>query len=131
MELSQIRTRYGIQCLQFLLRREDRKDNPIRVYWIYCEEGLNLLKNKNKRIKYARNRKFTDGTSSSLHEWWSMDFMSDALFDGKGFRLLTLVDNYSRKCVAIEAGISMKGKNVTEILRNITFEEKVFPSVLK
>lgn len=57
--------------------------------------------------------------------------MSDALFDGKRFRLLTLVDNYSRKCLAIEAGISIKGENVTEILKNITFEEKVFPERIK
>ena len=62
---------------------------------------------------------------------YSMDFMSDVLFDGKRFRLLTLVDNYSRKCLAIEAGISIKGENVTEILKNITFEEKAFPERIK
>ncbi len=131
VELSQIRVRYGIQRLQVLLRREGWKDNHKRVYRIYCEEGLNLRRKKNKRIKSARNRKPADGTSSSLHECWSMDFMSDVLFDGKRFRLLTLVDNYSRKCLAIEVGISIKGENVTEILKNITFEEKVFPERIK
>jgi putative transposase len=59
---------------------------------------LNLRRKKNKRIKSARNRKPTDSISS---ECWSMDFMSDALFDGKRFRLLTLVDNYSRKCLPL------------------------------
>ena len=131
VELSQIRVRYGIQRLQVLLRREGWKDNHKRVYRIYCEEGLNLRRKKNKRIKSARNRKPTDGTSSSLHECWSMDFMSDALFDGKRFRLLTLDDNYSRKCLAIQAGISIKGETVTEILKNITFEEQSIPKRIK
>lgn len=131
VELSQIRIRYGIQRLQVLLRREGWKDNHKRVYRIYCEEGLNLRRKKNKRIKSARNRKPTDGTSSSLHECWSMDFMSDALFDGKRFRLLTLVDNYSRKCLAIQAGISIKGETVTEILKNITFEAQTVPKRIK
>lgn len=57
--------------------------------------------------------------------------MSDALFDGKRFRLFDLIDNYKRKCLAIEAGISIKGENVTEIFKNITFEENVFPERIK
>lgn len=58
-------------------------------------------------------------------------YMSDALFDGKRFRLLTLVDNYSRKCLAIQAGTSIKGETVTEILKNITFEEQTVPKRIK
>lgn len=83
VELSQIRVRYGIQRLQVLLRREGWKDNHKRVCRIYCEEGLNLRRKKNTRIKSSRNRKPTDGTSSNLHEYWSMDFMSEALFHGR------------------------------------------------
>ena len=51
-----------------------------------------------------------------------MDFMSDALFDGKKFRVLTLVDNYSRKSLVLHTGISIKGEDVAEILKKVTFE---------
>lgn len=45
-----------------------------------------------------------------------MDFVSDALFDGRRFRALTVVDNFSRKCLAIHADVSIKGRDVTEIV---------------
>ena len=48
-----------------------------------------------------------------------MDFMSDQLFDGKRFRILTLVDNYSRKCHALEVGQSLKGMDVVRIMEQV------------
>lgn len=57
--------------------------------------------------------------------------MSDALFDGKKFRVLTLVDNYSRRSLAIHCGISIKGENVAEILKNVTFEQQASPKRIK
>ena len=131
IELSNIRAGYGIERLHILLRREGWKDNQKRVYRIYCEEGLNLRRKRNKRIKSSRSRVPTTGVASTLHECWSMDFMSDALFDGKKFRILTLVDNFSRKSLSIYSGISIKGENVTEILKNVTFEEQALPKGIK
>ena len=131
IELSNIRVRYGIERLHVLLRREGWKDNQKRVYRIYCEEGLNLRRKLNKRIKSSRSRVPTDGKASALHECWSMDFMSDALFDGKKFRVLTLVDNYSRISLAIHCGISIRGENVAEILKNVIFEQKASPKRIK
>lgn len=57
--------------------------------------------------------------------------MSDALFNGKKFRILTLVDNYSRKSLAVHSGISIKGENVAEILKNVTFEQQASPKRIK
>ena len=48
-----------------------------------------------------------------------MDFVADQLFDGRRFRALTVVDNYSRKCLAIHAGQSIKGTDVTEIMEGL------------
>ena len=47
---------------------------------------------------------------------WSMDFVSDSLFNGRRFRALTIVDNYSRECVAIEVGQSIKGEDVVAVM---------------
>lgn len=53
------------------------------------------------------------------NQCWSMDFVSDALFDGRRFRALTLVDNYSRECLAIEVGQSLKGFDVVAVMERI------------
>jgi len=71
----------GIERLHILLRREGWKDSQKRVYRIYCEEGLNLRRKRNKRVKPSRSRVTTNGVTFTLHECRSMDFMSDALFD--------------------------------------------------
>jgi putative transposase len=56
-----------------------------------------------------------------------MDFMSDQLFDGKRFRALTIVDNYSRKCHAIEVGQSLKGMDVVSVMNRIKASNGFLP----
>lgn len=56
-----------------------------------------------------------------------MDFVSDQLFDGRKFRALTLVDNYSRKCLAIQVGQSIKGMDVVEVMEKLKRENKTLP----
>ena len=50
---------------------------------------------------------------------WSMDFVVDSLFDGRRFRALTIVDNFSRECLAIEAGQSIKGQDVVAVMERL------------
>jgi putative transposase len=56
-----------------------------------------------------------------------MDFVADQLFDGRKFRVLTLVDNFSRQCIAAEVGQSMKGIDVVRILEGIKHRHKIVP----
>jgi putative transposase len=56
---------------------------------------------------------------TGINQLWSMDFVSDQLFDGKRFRALTIVDNFSRKCPVIEVGQSLKGTDVVDTLNRI------------
>ncbi len=56
---------------------------------------------------------------------WSMDFVADSLFDGRRFRALTIVDNYSRECLAIEAGQSIKGQDVAAVMKRLVKERGV------
>ena len=65
--------------------------------------------------------------NSGLYECCSMDFVSDALFDGRKFRALTLVDNYSRECMAIYVGQSLRGRDVVTVLDRIKRERKIVP----
>ena len=58
---------------------------------------------------------------------WSMDFVSDALFDGRKFRALTVVDNHTRECLAIEVAQSLTGDDVVRVLANIAKERHQYP----
>lgn len=55
------------------------------------------------------------------NDCWSMDFVSDALFNGKRFRSLTVVDAYTRECLAIEADQGIKGEQVVSVLNRLRF----------
>lgn len=62
---------------------------------------------------------------SHVNDRWSMDFVADNLFDGRRFRVLTLVDNFSRECLAIEPGRFLKGSDVVDVIERITCERGV------
>ena len=130
-EIAAVRVRYGFWRIFVLLRREGFTDNHKRVYRVYCEEGLNLRSKRPRRNRSAAHRVPSSGKCSKLNECWSMDFVSDQLFDGSKFRALTVVDNYSRKCLAIHAGKSLKGKDVVHVMDVITEYGKNVPERIK
>ena len=83
-DIAQARVRYGYKRIHVLLQREGWKVNHKAVYRIYREEGLNLRqKSKRKRISQARIPKVD---ITRVNQCWAMDFMSDALFNGRRFK---------------------------------------------
>lgn len=125
-EIAAARVRYGHWRIYTLLRREGWKDNHKRVYRVYKEEGLNLRSKRPRRNKSAAHR-LERPENIGLYQNWSMDFVSDALFDGRKFRALTIVDNYSRECLAITVGQSLKGADVVLALEKIKLERGMIP----
>jgi putative transposase len=95
-EIAASRVRYGYDRIHTMLRREEWKDNRKRVHRIYKEEGLNLRSKRPRRNKAAAHRLERPGLDR-LYQCCSMDFVADQLFDGRKFRVLTLVDNFSRQ----------------------------------
>ncbi|MBK9156397.1 MAG: DDE-type integrase/transposase/recombinase [Chloracidobacterium sp.] len=61
------------------------------------------------------------------HEFWSMDFVADQLFDGRRFRVLTVADNFSRECLEIEVGQSLKSVGVVDVMERIRQVRGVVP----
>lgn len=120
-EIAMIRVRYGFWRVFTLLRREGFKDNHKRVYRLYKLEGLNLRSKRHRRSRAGAHR-LERLKIEKVNQCWSMDFMSDQLFDGKRFRILTVVDNYTRKCHAIEVGQSLKGIDVVNVMNRIRSE---------
>ena len=117
-EIAAVRIRYGFWRVYILLRREGLKDNHKRVYRIYKEEGLNLRTKRPRRSKASANR-MERPDISTINQVWSMDFVADQTFNGRKFRALTIVDNYSRKCIAIHTQQSIKGDDVVSVLDRI------------
>jgi len=125
-EIAMVRVRYGFSRVFTLLRREGFKDNHKRVYRLYKLEGLNLRSKRPRRSRAGAHR-VDKPKVEQVNQVWSMDFMSDQLFDGKRFRILTLVDNFSRKCHALEVGQSLKGMDVVRIMNQVRQEYGSLP----
>ncbi len=117
-EIAMTRVRYGLDRIHILLRREGWRDSRNRVYRLYKLEGLNLRSKRPRRSRSGSHR-LDRLDVSSINQCWSMDFVADQLFDGRRFRVLTVVDNYSRKCLAIHPGQSIKGEDVVQVMENL------------
>ena len=129
-EIAATRVRYGMARIHVLLRREGWCDNHKRVRRIYREEGLNLRLRRPRRNKAARHRSESI-VPTAPNECWSMDFVMDALFDGRRFRALTLVDNFSRECLEIEVGASLKGEDVVRVMERMRLTRRAVPQRIK
>jgi putative transposase len=112
-ELAQAPPRFGYRRLWVLLRREGWPINAKRVYRLYREEGLSVR--TRRRRKRASHVRLLLPEPSSANERWPMDLVSDSLDDGRRFRALTVVDVYTRECLAIEFGQSLTGKKVAAV----------------
>ena len=125
-EIAATRVRYGMWRIYILLRREGFKDNHKRVHRIYKEEGLNLRSKRPRRNKASAHR-LERPVVNDLQQCWSMDFVSDNLFNGSRFRCLTVVDNFSRYCHAIRVGKSIKGIDVVELMEALKEQNQQLP----
>ena len=114
-DLAQARVSYGYRRLHILLRREGWEVNHKRVYRLYRLEGLGMRPKKPRRHVTAC-RRMERLAATEVNESWSMDFMSDQLYDGRRIRLLTLVDNFTRESLAIEVGEHIGSDRVVEVL---------------
>jgi len=98
------------------LRREGWHVNHKKVYRIYCESGLNLRSKRPKRRVSAACREMRP-VVSNVNQTWSMDFVADSLFNGRRIRALTIVDNFSRECLAIHVDHSISADKVVGVMQ--------------
>ena len=116
-ELAAVRTYAGYRRLHTYLRREGWPINHKRVYRLYMEEGLALRRKPRRRRRSAVARKARPELTG-INQCWSMDFMHDSLASGQRLRLFTLIDVYSRECLALVPSRSFSGASVAELLAN-------------
>lgn len=118
-ELAGCRIGYGYRRLHVLLQREGWLVNHKRVYRLYREEGLGLRR-KPPRHRVASVKRELRSLAEARNECWSMDFVSDQLFDGRRLRVLTIVDNHTRESLALHVGQRIRGIDVAAVLERIT-----------
>jgi len=114
--LALLKPRWGYRRLHWLLAREGWAVNHKLVQRLYREEGLAVRRRAKKRVAVARVPR---STPIVANERWSMDFVSDALADGRGFRCLTVVDDCTRECPAIEVAQSLPAARVILVLEQL------------
>ena len=121
------RRRFGYRRLGILLQREGLAVNHKKLFRLYREEGL--------AVRQRRGRKRALGTRkptivpSRANERWSLDFVSDSLAEGRRFRALCIVDDFSREALAIVADFSLSGVRVArELDRLVSWRGR--PSVI-
>ena len=116
--------RYGYRRITALLPAEGWHVNHKRVERIWREEGLRVPQKQKKRKRLYLN----DGRCIRLRPcWknhvWSYDFVADRLSNGQKTRMLTVIDEYSRKCLAIRVGRKLKSDDVLEVLSDLFIRE--------
>lgn len=119
-QLSEKHPSYGFKKMFHSLRNEGFGWNHKKVYRVYKKLGLNILRKRRRRLA-SRERQNLE-VPEKYNEVWSMDFMSDSLFNSRRFRTLNIIDDYNRESIWIEAGLSIGAMYVTDLLEWIVKE---------
>ena len=128
-ELAQTRVAYGYRRLHVLLCREGWPVNHKRVQRLYRDEGLTKQRKRPKRRRSATPR-VVRLLPGAANERWAMDFIHDQLADGTAFRVLSIVDLYTRECVGLVPGVRVRADEVVAVLSQLR-QERGGPAVIQ
>lgn len=119
-ELAASWVRFGYRRLTVLLRREGWAVNAERIYRLCKEDGLTVRTKVRRKI--ARRQRAPLLRPTRPNERWAMDFVSDRVADGRWFRVLTAVDQFTHECLLLLADGSLAGQKVAEALSRVIAE---------
>jgi putative transposase len=126
-ELAHERRRFGYRRLHLLLGRKGIRLNRKKLYRLYKEERLTVRKRGGR--KRALGTRAPMPIPQGLNQRWSLDFVSDALIEGRRFRVLAVIDDFSRECLALAADNSLSGIRVARELNRIA-ELRGYPCLI-
>ncbi len=109
LTLARQKPRYGYRRLWAVLSRRGHDVSVKCVYRLYRRAHLAVRRLKRKRLERAAP---VNVLLTAANQEWGMDLVSDAVASGRGIRMLTVVDGYTRECPAIEVGVSAGSRRV-------------------
>ena len=134
VELSRENPRYGYRRVWALLRREGWAANKKRVHRLWKEEGLRVPDKQRKRRRLLLEGASENGCARRRAEHkdhlWSYDFVMDETEDGRRLKMMPVVDEYTRECLAIEVERSITAEDVIATLARL-FEERGEPRYIR
>lgn len=120
--------RFGYRRIHVLLKRENININHKKVFRLYKECGLKVLKRGGR--KRALGTRVSSSPATLPNQKWALDFVHDTLSDGRKIRLLTVIDEFTRECLQIVVDTSLNGRRVTKELEKI-IEQRGKPEMIK
>jgi putative transposase len=117
-EIAQARPRFGYVRIWIMLSREGWRDHKKRVHRLYRLEGLQVRVRARRKKRLSLHRGVPP-PASGRDQAWSMDFVHDQLASGRPFRILTVIDQWSRESVLVEANVALTGQSVVEALETL------------
>ena len=114
--------RYGYLLLHALLKAEGLVINRKRTYRLYTQLGMQVRTKKRKKLQRPRLPMLVP---TAANERWSVDFVSDQLANGRRFRVLNIVDDYSRRCVGQLVDTSISGERLTRFLDELSLTQRL------
>jgi putative transposase len=127
-DLAHSRPRFGYQRIHILLRREGWPAGRNQVYRLYRLEGLQVRMRVRRRKRISLHRGPAP-VPTGVNQSWSMDFVHDQLLNGHKFRVLTVIDKWSRESVLLETSFSLTGQSVVEALE-LLCETRLLPQII-
>jgi putative transposase len=127
IELARQKPRYGYRRLAVLLERNGEVVNHKRLWRLYQQAGLGVRRRERKRLERGRAGM---PILSRPNQEWSIDFVSDALANGRAIRALTVLDDFTKESPVIEVDSSLSAPRVTRVLDQV-IEERGLPEGLR
>ena len=119
VEVAREKPRWGYRRLQILLDRSGERVNHKRVYRVYREAGLVMKRKTRRRLLRAGSPR---PPVTGANQEWALDFVHDAVESGRAMRVLSVIDVYTRECLALEVDTSFASRRVTRVLEGILLE---------
>lgn len=116
-ELASQRRRFGYRRLGLLLARQGGRINHKKLYRLYREERLSVRKRGGRKRALGTRAPMTIPQDQNLR--WSLDFVMDTLVSGRRFRILTLVDDFTRECLGLVVDTSLTALRVLRELEQV------------
>jgi len=114
--------RFGYRRIWALLNREGIKANVKKVYRLWKQGKLSLPKRRPRKLRAKRCVGIMP-KAEKANQVWTYDFVFDQSLSGKSLKMLTLIDEYTRECLAVEVGVSIRSDRVKQILQRVCAEK--------